>query len=143
MKLLAHLIALTILAMPTTALADDLVVTFYYSPDDIEYSWTAHDVENGIVPTVTFETSENEGFTVATELAFTEDGFVQMAFLLYDVTLKTRRGDSPKVVTKSRLFSAPTLRVAPDEEAYIKLGNDAGYFSVSAVYVTAEEMVNE
>jgi len=143
MKHLAPLVTLAVLALPASALADDLVMTFYESRTDIEYSWTVHDAESGLVPTVTLETSESEGFTLATELEFTEEGHVQMAFLLYDVTFRPRRGESPKVVTKSTLFSAPTLLTLPDEMAHIKAGNPDGYFSVTAVYVTTEEETYE
>jgi hypothetical protein len=138
MRVLAPALTFALLALPTAALADDLVLTFYYSPEDVEYSWTAHDVESGVVPTVTFESSEDEGFTVVTELEFTEEGLVQMAFALYDVTLKARKRGFPKVVTRSRLVSAPIIRVTPDDEAYIKQGNDAGYLTLGATYVTTD-----
>ncbi len=138
MRVLAASLTIALLAIPATALADDLVVTFYYSPEDVEYSWTAHDVESGVVPTVTFETSEDEGFTVVTELEFIDSGLVQMSFMLYDVTLKARKRGFPKVVTRSRLVSAPKIRVTPDDEAYIKQGNDEGYLTLGAIYVTTD-----
>ena len=139
MKLLAHIVALAILAMPAAALADDLVVIFYSSPEEVEYSWTAHDVESGLVPMVTLEFSEDEGISVATELETTEDGYVTLSFQIYEVTIKEGRGDLPRVVSRSRLVSAPKIRTLMGEGAHIKTGNPSGYIEVSAVYVMTDD----
>lgn len=138
MKLLAHIVPLAILAMPTAALADDLEVTFCSTWDDVEHSWTFHDVEYGEVPSVTIETDANEGYTIATQLDLT-DGFVTMAFLIYEVSMKEGRRDSTRVVSKSRVISSPKIRTVLGEDAYFKSGNETGYIEVSAVYITTNE----
>jgi hypothetical protein len=138
MKLFAYLILLAILAMPTAALADDLEVTFSSTWDDVEHSWTFHDVEYGEVPSVTIETDANEGYTIATQLDLT-DGFVTMAFLIYEVSMKEGRRDSTQVVSKSRVISSPKIRTVLGEDALFRSGNETGHIEVSAVYITTNE----
>jgi len=144
MKLLASFFTLAIIAMPTAALADDLVLTFRHSVSDTEYSWTVHNVETGNVPTVAFERSESEGFVISTEMEFMEDGSILLTFLFFDVTFGDQKGDFPRAVKKSRVIAGPRIQTTKDLEAYIKQGTDEDHVSMSALYVTTNgEVVEE
>jgi len=147
MKLLFHLVALAILAMPTAALADDLVVTFYYPSEGVDVSWTVHGVENGQIPTVTYETSESEGISLETDLEFTDDQTVTMTFRVYAVTYKRDRRDSSKTVATKRLLEVPPIRpvqTVGDSQVFVKSGNaDGTIFEITAECVTTEDEVEE